>query len=151
MVVEILVAVAAGVAICHTHHKRQRINDALRRDYEARNGPLTRDEWKRLCRDRKQAAKAEKHARKAEAKHVRRGCWRTSVPESAPPQQQQQPAPVVTAQAPEMDVKYDIVGAKDDGYAARSGDERIWIPVRGPGEEPPAYMPGTETVPREKM
>jgi hypothetical protein len=146
MVVEILVAVAAGVAICHTHHKKQRINDALRRDYEARNGPLTKDEWKQLCRDRKQAAKAEKHARKAEAKHMRRGCWRASVPA--------QPAPVVTAQAqaPEMDVKYDNVSARDDGYyAPTSGDKRIWIPVRGPEEEPPAYMPGTGTVPPEKM
>ncbi|OAA40864.1 hypothetical protein BBO_05921 [Beauveria brongniartii RCEF 3172] len=140
MVIEILVAVAAGVAICHRHHKKQHINEALRRDYEARNGPLTEDEWKQLCRDRKQAAKAEKHAQRAEAKHMRRGCWRTSVP-----------APVVTAQAPEMDVKYDNVGAKDDGYAPMSGDERIRIPVRGPEEEPPAYMPGTGTVPPEKM
>ncbi|KAM3515371.1 hypothetical protein MY11210_000933 [Beauveria gryllotalpidicola] len=143
MVVEILVALAAAAAICHTHHKKQRINDALRRDYEARNGAaLTKDEWKQLCRDRKQAAKAEKRARKAEAKHMRRGCWRTSVP--------------AQAQAQEMDVKYDDdnVGAKDDdGYAPASGDGRIWIPVRGPEEEeeeePPAYTPGTVTVPQK--
>ncbi|KAM3486972.1 hypothetical protein MY8738_000098 [Beauveria namnaoensis] len=147
MVVEILIAVAAGVAICHTHHKKQRINEAFRRDYEARNGPLTEDEWRQMCRDRKQAAKAEKNARRAEAKDRRRGCWRTSVPAPQPP------APVVTAaQAPDMDVKYDNVGAKDDGnYAPMSGDTRVWIPVRGPGEEPPAYMPGTGTVPPEKM
>ncbi|PQK09982.1 hypothetical protein BB8028_0002g03060 [Beauveria bassiana] len=138
MVVEILIAVAAGVAICHTHRKKQRINEAFRRDYEARNGPLTEDEWRQLCRDRKQAAKAEKNARGAEAKDRRRGCWRTSVP--------------AQAQAPNMDVKYDNVGAKDDGnYAPMSGDTRVWIPVRGPEEEPPAYMPGTGTVPPEKM
>ncbi|EJP65822.1 hypothetical protein HC256_003408 [Beauveria bassiana] len=150
MVVEILIAVAAGVAICHKHHKKQRINEAFRRDYEARNGPLTEDEWKQLCRDRKRAAKAEKHARRAEAKDRRRGCWRTSVSAPAP---QQQPAPVVTAQAqaPKMDVKYDDLGARDDGYAPMSDDKRIWIPVRGPEEEPPAYMPGTGTVPPEKM
>ncbi len=143
MVVGILVAVVAGVAICHTHHKKKQRLDAFQREYVARNGaPLTKEEWKQLCREHKQARKAEKHARKAE-KHMlradRRGCWRTSLPAG--------PAPAGEQTVPEkMDVKY----ATDGDMFAAPSQRQIRIPVQGP-EEPPAYMPGSMTAPPEKM
>ncbi|KAJ4165107.1 hypothetical protein LMH87_006754 [Akanthomyces muscarius] len=152
MVVGILVAVCAGIAICHTHHKRQRIN-AFKREYVAHNGPLSKEEWKQLCHEHKQARKAEKHARKAE-RHTRRAdrrgcCWRTSLPAALPAP----PAPAL-APAPEMDVKY----AYDNGdgdmaekYFQAPSQRVIQIPVQGP-DEPPAYMmPGSMTALPEKM
>ncbi|EGX95508.1 hypothetical protein CCM_00162 [Cordyceps militaris CM01] len=141
MVVGILVALVAGVAICHSCHKKHQRIDAFKRNYEAHNGPLTKEQWKQLCHEHKQALKAEKHARKAE-KHMRRaehrrGCWRTSLP-----------APVTPAAFPEMDVKY----ADADGFPVDPAmpTQRIQIPVQGP-DEPPAYMQGSVTAPPEKM
>lgn len=152
MVVGILVAVCAGIAICHTHHKRQRIN-AFKRDYVAHNGPLTKEEWKQLCHEHKQARKAEKHARKAERqmrRADRRGCcWRTSSLPAALPA-----AAPASAPAPEMDVKHANGGDGDmaEKYFAAPSQRVIQIPVQGPDDEPPAYtMPGSMTAPPEKM
>ncbi|XWW95257.1 hypothetical protein V2A60_003212 [Cordyceps javanica] len=151
MVVGILVALCAGVAICHSCHKKQRIN-AFKRDYEAHNGgALTKEEWKQLCRDHKQAVKAEKHARKAE-KHMRRAerrgcCWQTSLPSS-------QAAAMSPAAAPEKDVKHadgDLMLATTYGGAAPPSQRQIQIPVQQGPDEPPAYIRGSMTAPPEKM
>ncbi|KAJ3473698.1 hypothetical protein NLG97_g10177 [Lecanicillium saksenae] len=143
MVLGILVAVAAGIAICHTHHKKQRI-DGFKSEYMAQHGrALTKEEWKQLCREHKQAWKAEKHARKAE-KHMRRaerrGCWRTSY--KALPATAAAPAP-----APETKFEGGNVYTT---YNTQASEKTIQIPVQGP-DEPPAYMPGSMTAPPEKM
>ncbi|OAA62189.1 hypothetical protein ISF_05198 [Cordyceps fumosorosea ARSEF 2679] len=140
MVLGLLVALAAGVAICHSCHKRHQRVDAFRHEYEAHNGaPLTKAEWKQLCREHKQALKAAKHAHKEEKRMRRHGCWRTSVPASFP------------APAPGMDVKHSYEEAPMDYNAApRLSDKAIQIPVQG-SDEPPAYVPGSMAPPPEKM
>ncbi|KAJ6785319.1 hypothetical protein PWT90_04612 [Aphanocladium album] len=151
MVVGILVAVCAGIAICHTHHKKQRI-ESFKREHLGENHDgraLTKQEWKQLCREHKQAWKAEKHARKAE-KHMRRaerrqgGCcgWRTS--------HKALPAPAAAASPPQMETRFEN-GNFYTAHGAQPSEKLIHIPVQGPEEEPPAYMPGSMTAPPEKM
>lgn len=143
MVVGILVALCAGIAICHTHHNRQRRMRDFKSQFAAENGrTMTKAEWKQLCREHKQAWKAEKHARKAE-KHMRRaerrGCWRTSYPA----------LPAAQGASPDMSVRY-ADGNVYRTFGVPTSGEKIQIPVQGP-DEPPAYMPGSMTAPPEKM
>lgn len=141
MVLGILVAVAAGIAICHTHHKHQRINNFKKGLVGPDGAPLTKQEWKQLCREHKQALKAEKHARKVD-KHLRRaerrGCWRTSLPALPAP------APTQDVQYPNGDVYTTYIGEEKKGLVHGPGVREI--PVQGP-DAPPAYI----AAPTEKM
>ncbi|KAJ2962726.1 hypothetical protein NQ176_g10916 [Zarea fungicola] len=154
MVVGVLIAVAAGIAICHTHHKKQQRFHAFKEEYIMQRGgdtvPMTKQEWKQVCHEYKQARKAEKHARKAE-RHMRRAerqaSWRTSLPMSGGGEPM---SPFATRGEPEvalakgnMSTTYNWQDEKQQHqYQQRE------IPVQGAeADEPPSYV----AAPREKM
>lgn len=145
MVVGLLVALAAGVAVCHSAQKKKRM-EAYKAAYGCEKGQLTKQEWKQLCREHKQARKTEKHLRKAE-RHLRRaegrGCCGKRSCATGPPVTQIGAMPADAMGHGFVDEKH----MHDNVFSANIGGEgQREIPVMA-ADEPPAY----QTALKEKM